>query len=88
MSIVNRYYFKDPKVDEIKKIWRKYAKEYSLKFIFFYITCKWKLHFTKNYTSFTSANTEYKRLYLSNIEPCEMLEMYLFIEIDFLYIRD
>ena len=40
MSIVNRYYIKDPKVDEIKKILRNYAKEYSKKFTFFYIIYK------------------------------------------------
>ena len=33
MSIVNRYCVKDPKVDEIKKILRKYVKGYSKIFL-------------------------------------------------------
>ena len=39
-SIVNRYTTKDSKLDEIKTILEKYVKEYSKRFIFFYITCK------------------------------------------------
>ena len=60
MSIVNRYCVKSPKNGEIKKLLREYFKEYSKKFIFFYITCKWKLHFSNPHTGFISENTEYK----------------------------
>ena len=88
MSIVNRYCVKDPKVDEIKKIVKKYVKEYSKKFIFFYITCKWKLHFSNYHTGFKFANTEYKRLFLLVCDQCDMLEMYLFSRIEYLHTMD
>ena len=78
MCIIDRYYAKDPKVGEIKKIYRKYVEEHNRKFNFFYKTCKWKLHFTSIYTGFVSANTEHKRLFLLGCEPCDMLETYLF----------
>ena len=85
-SIVNTV--KDPKLNEIKKIFEKYVKEYSKKLIFFYIICKWKLHFTNGYTSYIGANTEYRRNDLSNCEPCAMLEKYLFSESEYLYNTD
>ena len=67
---------------------RKYVKKYSEKFIFSYINCKGKLHFSNCHTGFISANTEYKRIYLSACEPCDMLETYLFSEMEYLYITD
>ena len=73
---------------KLKNILRKYVKEYIKEIIFFYITCKWKLHFSNCHTSFISANTEYKRIYLLGSEPCDMLETYLFSEIEYLYFTD
>ena len=63
---------------------KKYVREHSKKFIFFYITCIWKLHFTNNYTGFISANTEYKRIFLLGCEPFDMIETYLFRQIEYL----
>ena len=67
---------------------KKYVQENSKKFIFFYINCKWKLNFSSYHTGFIYANTEYKHFFLLGSEPCDMLETYLFTQIEYLYSKE
>ena len=47
-SIINRFCVENPEFLQIENILKKYIRDYSKKFAFFIIECKWKLDFDNN----------------------------------------